>query len=106
MTCLASSYGLRPRHQASAAGISFVTHNRFEKEVAARAVAYTTVCFMGRGQYDRRDYETYAEALAGATAHQMACGKGVLLYAVCDRGFTALLATLPRPTNWRREGRR
>ncbi len=106
MTCLGNSERCRNRQQAAEAGITFAAHNPFEADVAARAVAYTTIAFQGRGKYDRRDYDTLADALAGAPAHRAACGRGILLYAICDRGFTALLATLPRPTNWRREGRR
>jgi len=106
MTCLASSQRCRIHQQAAEAGIAYVAHNPFEAEVAARAVAFTTVCFLGCGNYDRRDYCTLAEALAGAPAHRAACGKGVLVYAVCDRGFTALMATLSRPKNWRQGGQR
>ena len=103
MTMLENSHGSRPKHHTAETALKFVSHNAFEAEVAARATAFTTVCFLGRGKYDRRDYSTLAEALAGAPAHRAACGgKGIMLYAVDDRGFTALLATLPRPKNWRR----
>jgi hypothetical protein len=101
MTCLASSQQCRVRQQPVDTGITFVSHNRFEAAVAARAVSYTTICFMGRGKYDRRDYGTLAEALAGAPAHRADQGRGVLVYAIDDRSFTALVATLPRPTKSR-----
>jgi len=106
MTLLERSHSSRPNHQTAEAAFEFMIHNKFEAEVAARAAAFTTVCFLGCGNYDRRDYCTLAEALAGAPAHRAACGKGVLVYAVCDRGFTALMATLSRPKNWRQGGQR
>jgi len=96
MTCLENSERYRNRQQAENEGINFVAHNSFEAEVAARAISYTTVCFMGHGKYDRRDYDTYEDALAGAPTHRAACGKGVLVYAICHRGFTALIATVPQ----------
>ena len=99
MTCLESSESCQIRQQAAEASITLVAHNTFEAEVATRAVGYTTICFMGQGQYDRRDYGTYEEALAGAPAHQAACAKPVLIYAYCDRRYTALMATLPMPKN-------
>jgi len=79
MALLERSHSSRPNHQTGEPAFKYVVHNQFEAEVAARAVAYTTVCFLGRGRYDRRDYDTFAEALAGAPAHRAACGKGVLV---------------------------
>jgi hypothetical protein len=104
MTLLERSHSSRPNHHTAEAAFRLATHNPFEKEVAARAVAFTTICFLGRGKYDRRDYGTFEEALAGAPAHRAACGKGVLVYAICDRGYTALVATLPRPNNSHHRG--
>jgi hypothetical protein len=101
MTMLENSHGSRPDYQPAEAAFEFEVHNPFEAEVAERAVGYTAICFMVRGQYDRRDYGTYDEALAGAPAHQAACAKPVLIYAYCDRRYTALMATLPRPKNSR-----
>ena len=107
MTMLENSHCSRPKHHPAEAAFECVSHNPFEAEVAARATAFTTVCFLGRGKYDRRDYSTLAEALAGAPAHRAASGgKGILVYAICDRGFTALVATLPRPNKSRRMDKR
>jgi len=76
---------------------TLVASDPFEADVLARVFSYTTVCFMGRGKYGRKDYETYPKALAGAPAHRAACGKGVLVCGVRDRGFAALITTLRSP---------
>ena len=45
MTMLENSHGSRPKHHTAETALKFVSHNPFEAEVAARAVAYTTICF-------------------------------------------------------------
>jgi len=69
MTMLENSHGSRPKHHMAEAALKFVSHNPFEAEVAARAVAYTTICFLGHGKYDRSGYSTLADAPAGAPRH-------------------------------------
>lgn len=67
------------------------SRDEWETTVIAAAVTFTTARFLGRGQYDRREFATLAGAIADAGDDRRA-----MVYAVTEAGRSVMV---PR-TRW------
>jgi hypothetical protein len=62
--------------------------------IIVNAAYFTSIVFMGRGVYDRREYPALDAARAGAKGHAGEKGKPAMIYAVDKRDRQAFVATI------------
>lgn len=67
------------------------TAAEFEKAVLDSAVYFTTCLFSGRGQYNREEHKTLAEARARASKRTDKQGRKAMIYAVNADGRDAMV---------------
>jgi hypothetical protein len=69
-------------------------YDELEARIIANAAYCTSVIFIGRGVYDRREYPALDAARAGAKGHAGEKGKPAMIYAVDQHGRQAFVAAV------------